>query len=361
MMGGSSMGDFGSIIQDLIKPGSIVKKGDKLAEFDRQYMLQRVDDYKTGVEQQRLSKKRLVADLEVTRKAHGQSILIAKSDMEKAKLDLKTIPVRSEIETERFKLALEEADAKHAQLLKEVPYVQTGEETQLRISDLDLHQSELELKRNEANAERMVVRSPMDGLVVMLPMFRGGEFGQIQQGDPVQPGFPYMRVVDPGSMIINAAINQTDVEHIRVGAKAFIRFDAFPDLELPGHVYSVAAMPRSNMSSARASYVKEIPVRIKLDRMDPRVIPDLSVSVDVLLEQEQASAIAPLASIFRDENAKPYVMVKSIDGWQKRAVELGLASNSHVAVRSGLRPGEVVAEDKPSLAVSKRPSSPGST
>lgn len=347
----SGAGDFGAVLQYLIKPGAIVKKGDKLAEFDRQYMLQRLDDYRAGVVQQELNLKKLLANIEVSRKAHDQSILVAKSELEKAKLDLKTAPVRSEIETERFKLALEEAEARYQQLLKEVPFVRDGEQAQIRISQLDYQQSETELRRSERNAERMLVRAPIEGMVVMLNILRGAEFGQVQEGDPIPPGMPFMRIVDMSSMVVEAVVNQVDVEKLRVGAKARVRFDAFPDLELPGKVYSVAAMPRSSYRS-NANYIKEIPVRISLDKMDPRVIPDLSVSVDVVIEETEAPAVAPLHAVFRDAaEAKPYVLVKKGDGWERRTVETGVANNTVIAILSGLKPGEIVAEEKPPLPV----------
>lgn len=348
--GGSSGGDFGSVLQDLAKPGSMVKKNSMIAEFDRQYMLQRVDDYKAGVLQQELNVKKMVANLEVTRKSHEQQILIAKSDVDKAKLDLKTIPVRSVIDIERLKLQLEEAEAKYNQLLKEVPFVRAGEDAQMKISEMDLTQSKIELRRSETNADRMIMKSPIDGMIVMLNIFRGGDMGQVQEGDPVMAGMPFMQVVDPSSMIINAVVNQSDVERIRVGAKARIRIDAFPDLELPGHVYSVAAMPKSSMSSARGSFLKEIPVRVKLDKMDPRVIPDLSVSVDVVLEEQETPAMVALSGVFHDTPAaKPYVYVRAGSNWEKRTVELGLANNIYVSIKSGLKAGEVVAEERPPI------------
>ncbi len=355
--GGGGGGDFGAVIQDLIKPGVRVKKGDRLAEFDRQFMLQRLEDYRSGVMQQELNIQRQAADIDVRHKAHDQQVLAAKADRDKAQLDLKTIPVRSVIDSERLKLALEEAEAKYKQVLTEEPFVAAGDEAQLKISQMDLQQSKLELRRSEQNADRMVIKSAMEGMVVMMQMFRGADFGQVQQGDPVQPGQPFMQVVDPDSMIVNASMNQVDVEKIRVGAKAIIHFDAFPDLALPGHVFSVAAMPKST-ASARANFLKEIPVRIKLDKLDPRVIPDLSVSVDVIVQEEEASTMVPLSSIHRDSaEANPYVWVKNPTGWERREVKLGLASYLHVSVRNGLKTGDIVAEEKPPQPVSGKAAS----
>jgi multidrug efflux pump subunit AcrA (membrane-fusion protein) len=43
--GGGGMSEFMLLLQDAVKPGSRVKKGDVVAEFDRQFMLQRLDDF----------------------------------------------------------------------------------------------------------------------------------------------------------------------------------------------------------------------------------------------------------------------------------------------------------------------------
>jgi HlyD family secretion protein len=187
--------------------------------------------------------------------------------------------------------------------------------------------------------------------VVIQNSFRGSEMQQIQNGDQLFPGQMFMQIVDPSSMVINASVNQVDMERLRIGAKARVRFDAYPDLDLPAHLYSMGGVPKSG--GVRANYVKEIPIRLRLEKMDPRVIPDLSVSIDVVTEVESdAVAVVPLGSVFQDAGtgAKPYVYVQQgagAEGWQRREVELGLRSFTHVVVRSGIKANEVVALDRP--------------
>ncbi len=349
--GGGGGGDFALVLQTTVKPGSMVKKGDMVAEFDRQSMLNRLDDYRSSVAQTEASFKKTKAELDVSRKAHDQTILTARGDLEKARLDLKTIPVVSAIDAERLKLALEESEARHKQLLTEVRFVETSQKAQLRDSELELQQSRVELRRSEANAERMVVRAPIDGLTVMQSMIRGSEFDQIKEGDQLYPGMPFMQIVDPSSMVINATLNQVDVEKLRLGQKARVRFDAFPGLELPAVIHSIGTVTRA--SRYRPDYVKELPVSLKLTKMDPRVIPDLSVSADVILESEQNTAVVPLAAVFAGEggSSTPAVYVRQPTGWQRRPVVLGAASNTEIAVRSGLRAGEEVALERPPQAL----------
>ncbi len=334
------------VLQELVKPGSNVKKGGLIAEFDRQYMLTRLDDYRASMEQVEAGVRILESDLDVEQKAHAQTIEVAKANLEKAQIDLKTLPVQSAIMTEHLRLNAEEAEAKHKQLLGEVKFKERSFEAQRKIAEIERHQAKIELQRAEANAERMVVRAPMDGVTVMQTIFRSGEMGQIQKGDMLFPGMLFARVVDPRSMIINAAVNQVDVEVMRIGAKARVRFDAYPGLELPAHVHSIGAMPRSG--GFRGSFMKEISVVLKLDQMDPRVIPDLSVSADVIVARQDQAVIAPLASIFQDAGGgKPYVLLRRSSGWERREVDLGLSNLVGAVIRSGLQAGEVVAAERP--------------
>ncbi len=96
--GGRRRGDFTMALQKLTPAGSSVKKGDIIAEFDQQYMLQRLDDYKDSVTQTEASYRKGKADLAVTRDAHNQSIKAALGTLDKAKLDIKATPVLSAID-----------------------------------------------------------------------------------------------------------------------------------------------------------------------------------------------------------------------------------------------------------------------
>jgi HlyD family secretion protein len=229
-----------------------------------------------------------------------------------------------------------------------VKFVDIGQQSQIKNAQLEFEQAQVELKRAEANADRMLIKAPIDGLVVMQKIRRSGELVQIQAGDQLQPGMMFMQIVDLSSMIINANVNQVDVENLRIGQKAKVRFDAYPDLEVPATVHAIGAMTRTG--GMRAAYMKEIPVILRIDQMDKRIIPDLSVSIDVVIDKEEQATVAPLSAVFRESpDAAPVVYVKKGDGWERREVELGVTGNVYAAIRSGLKPGEVVAEETPPL------------
>jgi multidrug resistance efflux pump len=342
--------DWGLTLQWLAPPGGQVAKGDKVAEFDRQYMLLRLEDYRASVTQAEADLAKLKADLALARKIKEQDIATAKAAYDKAVLDMKTLPVLSHLDSERTRLALSEAEAKYKQLYADLKQLDISQQAAIRNSEIELEQTRIELRRAEANADRMILKAPINGLAVAQTIWRGGDMGQVRMGDQLWPGMMFMTVVDTRSMVVNASVNQVDVEKLRIGQKATVRFDAYPDLVLPATVYSIGGVPKPG--GQRASFVKEIAVRLKLDQTDPRVIPDLSVSAEVVLDSQQNATIAPLASIFRDDSSQDaHVYVRAANNWNCRPVELALVNNIAVAVRSGLKAGDVVALEQPPAQV----------
>ncbi len=121
----------------------------------------------------------------------------AKAAWESAILDLQTAPVHAQLDVEKLKLAREEAEATYKQLVYESSLVEESQRAQIRMTELNRDQSRIELRRAEQNVEKMTVRAPMDGIVVMGSIVRNGEFGQIREGDQIFAGQPFLSIVDP--------------------------------------------------------------------------------------------------------------------------------------------------------------------
>jgi HlyD family secretion protein len=342
--GGGPMGDFSLILMHLANPGIHVKSGETVAEFDPQMQAQRLDDYKDTLDQQENTVKKQLAMLAASREAHDQSVRTAKATWETALLDLKTTPIKSQIDAEKIKLSVEEAESTHKQLVYEASLVDESQRAAIRSQQLDREQSRIELQRAEMNVQRMTIKAPMDGIVVMQSVIRNGVFGQFREGDQVAAGQPFMSIVDPTSMVLNATVNQVDAERLRLGMKTTVRLDAYPEVELPGTLIGIGAMSKS--STFRAGYVGEIPVRIKIEKGDSRLIPDLSGSAEIVLNSENTTLVAPRSAVF-EENGASYVFVQGPEGWIRKQVQLGLMSYTEVAIRSGVTKGDKIALQRP--------------
>lgn len=341
---GGPGGDFNLVLIHLIQAGTHVKKDDVVAQFDPTNQLLRLDDYKDSVIQSDNTIRKLIANLAATKEAHDQTVRAAKAAADQAKLDLAKAPVQSAIDAENAKLTAEGTEATYKQLVFEDSLVMESQAASIRVSELSKSQMAIELQRADGNVKRMEIHSPMDGIAVMASIIRNGEYGQVREGDQVNAGQPFLTIVDPSSMILDASVNQVDAEKLRIGMKALVHLDAYADLELPAVLVGIGAMAKT--STFRASYISEIPIRFQIEKTDPRLIPDLTGSADVLLDGENGGTILPRAALF-SENGGSFVYVQTPDGWVKRPVEVGLENNTQVAIHSGLQKGDVVALARP--------------
>jgi membrane fusion protein (multidrug efflux system) len=128
-------------------------------------------------------------------------------------------------------------------------------------------------------ADRRLV-SPVDGVV---------DKTLAEVGNFVQAGQWVMMVHDPDKVWVEAEIKETEVGSVAVGQPVEVTVDAYPDLTLRGHVLRVgnaatnqfALLPSPNPSGNFTKITQRVPVRIALDRRDPRLKPGLMVEVSI--------------------------------------------------------------------------------
>ena len=85
--------------------------------------------------------------------------------------------------------------------------------------------------------------------------------GEVQEGDQVRPGVPFMQVVDPSSMQVRVLANQQDFPRLQIGQMAKVRLDAYPELVLPARVEQLAPIGEQGSFSDR---VRVFPVIVSI-------------------------------------------------------------------------------------------------
>jgi multidrug efflux pump subunit AcrA (membrane-fusion protein) len=334
------------ILLFLIPSGSRVKKGDMLAQIDMKAVEDHIDDVKDDVEKAQSDIRKRQAEQSIDTENLEQNIRVAKAQLEKSRLDQKGGETKTPIDQELLKLAVEEAEAAYQQALADVEHKKVSQAADVKILGFTKRRHEEHLGRHTSDVDRYSMRASMDGLAVVQQTFRGSDWNLIQQGDQVMAGQLFLKVVRPDRMQVEASINQSESDLFRLGQRCKILFDAFPGMSFQGKVFSIGAMatsgPRQNY------YIRNVPIKIAIDGVDPRLIPDLSASVDVLVAEEKSAKQVPLAAIQMD-NGKEVVFVKNGNKFERREVQLGLRNGTHAAVVAGLEDGEEVAiERRPS-------------
>ena len=323
------------IITRLVKNGSAVHQGDVLVEFDRQAQLKNVLDkeaeYKGLVAQ--IAKKE--AEQAAARAADETELKKAEDALKTAELEVKKNEIVSKIDAEKNMENLEQARATFQQLTQTFDLKRLAAKAEKRILEIQRDRALTAMKWAQSNTQKMLVHSSMDGVAVINSMWKGGSMSDVQEGDEVRAGFPFMQVVNPARMQIRAKVNQADIEELRQGQSVRIGLDAYPELVFGGRVESIAAVAQTSTFSGKA---RTVIVLFTINGTDPKLMPDLSSSVDIEVDRQPNALVAARDTVLH-ENGKNFVMVKSGSGYDKREVKLGAANDAEQVIVSGVQKG----------------------
>jgi membrane fusion protein, multidrug efflux system len=148
------------------------------------------------------------------------------------------------------------------------------------------------------NLEYTRVRAPADGYVT--------QADRAQVGSIIVGGVPVVTIVRSDALWVEANFKETDLTNMFVGQPAEIEFDAYPEIEVRGHVASIGVgtgsefslLPAQNASGNWVKVTQRVPVRIAIDSNPGRpLIAGLSVNAIVDTRERPArSENAPAAA-----------------------------------------------------------------
>jgi hypothetical protein len=328
------------VLLKLAGSGSMVRKGDLVAEIDPQSMRDNLDDAQDTLKDLENNVKKKRVNNELSTETLRQTLRSAKASLDKAKLDIQALDVRTPLDQESLKLSLEEAEATYKELQSNTPLTMESQRADLRITEITKLTQDLQIKRRQNDLNRLTFHAPMDGMVVVQTMNRpGGDQVTLAVGDTMRPGQQILKVINPNRMQVEGRIFQSEVTDLRIGQEARIELDAFPGVLYQGRVYALGALA---VSSGRSQYyIRTVPIRVEILNPDKRVIPDLSAAANVLVKVEKNVLLVPSAAVER-QGAESFVHVRTPNGFVRRSVKLGPANGVQVAVVEGVREGEEV-------------------
>jgi membrane fusion protein (multidrug efflux system) len=144
-------------------------------------------------------------------------------------------------------------------------------------------QAKAALDEAQRDFDHTIVRAPMSGTATQVD--------SIQLGRYVAAGTPVFSVIDDQAPWVDANPKETDITYLRVGQKATLDVDSFPDHTFKGTVVAVSPgtgaqfsiLPPQNASGNWVKVVQRVPVRIAFDKdEDTRLLRSgMSVNVEI--------------------------------------------------------------------------------
>jgi len=326
------------VITKLIPAGTHVKKDAILVEFDPQAQTKDYLDKKSTYENLIGQVAQKQAEEDIARAKDDTAMKQAEDELQRAQLELQRNEVVSRIDAEKNQEALDEAQASLKQLKQTYELKRAASASTIRIQEIQRDRALEAMRYAQGNAARMVVHSPMEGVVVHNTIWLGGRMGTVQQGDQVRPGVPFLQVVDPSQMEVRVELNQVDLLKVHPGQRAEMHLDAYPGMTLPAVLEELSPLGHPGQF---AEAVRSFAARFSVQGTDPRLLPDLSAALDVDLGSQKSVLVIPWQSIGMEAD-HAFVWLKTTAGFEKRSVQMGPRNDLEAIVVSGLSEGDTI-------------------
>ncbi len=346
----------GELIEIAVKEGELIKKGALLVRI-------KPDFYKAQMEQQDAS----------LASARATSVL------------------------SQARLAKAEQDFKQANDLYQKKLISDAEilvaRTNLDVARADFDTSLAQIRRTEGSVDqsrdqlaKTTIYAPMEGSISSLT----SEVGERVVGTNQFAGTEIMRIANLDHMEVRVKVNENDIVNVKAGDRVIVTVDAFPGRRFEGKVHEISSSAltigstgnsAAALAASASDEVTNFLVKIRITEAEVRLRPGMSATVDIETETVPNVVAVPIQSVtvraeggksseeLQKERAKEakersgndlelvterdearrglerlqrVVFVKSDDKVVMRKVETGIADNSHIEVKVGIKAGEEV-------------------
>ena len=148
---------------------------------------------------------------------------------------------------------------------------------QLRQAKSQFETASIDAKRSASMLDKHQIRAPFAGVVVDRSAQPGEMISPMSVGGYTRTGI--CTIVDMDSIEIEVDVNEAFIGRVVPGGAVNAMLDAYPDWTIPASV--IAIVPTANREKAT------VKVRIRFEKKDPRILPDMAVKVNFLADAKE--------------------------------------------------------------------------
>lgn len=315
-------------ISNLVAEGTVVKKGEFVADLDKSEIANRLKDSELSV--QKLEAQFLQAKLDST-----LALTQARDDM---------VNMQYSLEEKRIVLDQSSYEAPAVKRQAQIDYdrtIRTLEQskknyvtkTQQSIAKIQAVQADLMKEQQKmaimmSTVQKFTILAPSDGMVVYAREW-GGKKKVV--GSTINPWESTVATLpDLTTMESITYVNEVDIQKIAKGQNVTLKLDADPNKKLSGTVTSVANIGEQRPNSDS----KVFEVRILINDRDTTLRPAMTTANEILIAKAEDVLSIPLEAV-HSEGTSTFVYLKQ-GGGVKQEVKLGLQNDNAAVVLEGI-------------------------
>lgn len=199
----------------------------------------------------------------------------------------------------------------------------------------------LQLEKAMEKQEQLAVVAPCNGRIASI---------DVEKGDSIASGTKVITIVEDAGMELILRIDELDIPLVQPGQKVTLSVDALEDVTLYGEVEKIAPLGNTGdedagtsskgmMQSSGGAGVTTYDVYITLTGdIDSRVLGGMNVSGEIAVASQSGALLLPGEAVFQDADG----WCVQLENGEIREVVLGMTTDSHVQILSGLSEGDAV-------------------
>ena len=319
-------------IQDIVPEGTLVKKGDYVAEIDRSTAKNAIIEMEERIQRQEETCETVRLDTAINLRGLRDDLLNREAILEEMRLKLESsiyeppATIRMlEFELERAERTLEQQ--RRIYVLRERHYQSWMINTERFLTQLNT--------QYETMQEVIVgftIRAPNNGMVIYR---RERNNLKRRAGSTINPSDNVVaQLPDLSKMLSRTYVNEIDISKVKVRQQVRIGVDAFPEKSYTGVITSV-----SNIGEQLAGTdAKVFEVMVEINESDPIMRPSMTTSNQIVISTMPDVIYVAIDAINSQDNI-PFVYTTN---QTKQIVLLGEANDTEVVVEQGLSAGDIV-------------------
>jgi HlyD family secretion protein len=317
----------------LVDYGETVRKGQVLAELDKEQILAQVNQQRASLEAAEAASRAAEADLERARfDAAGPDIPMLKRAYQRAQQMAKdgvVSPSALDEAQKNYELAVNRQELGKANVVSAA--------AKLKQAQAQVSQARAQLTEKEEEYRNSTIVAPIDGMVLS----RDVEVGDAVSSILVLGSSATLVITlgDTHQVYVKGKVDESDIGKVYLGQPARIKVESYKDRAFSGKVTKISPM------GVEKDNVTTFEVRVSIDNSKGELKSQMTANAEILMEEHKGILMLPEGALMYDKDRKASVQVPdpdAKDGRRKVDVAVGISNGSKTELLSGLKEGEQV-------------------